>query len=39
MISREALEAELTELSWPGAPAMVTEVPGPKVAAIMEESA
>jgi 4-aminobutyrate aminotransferase len=39
MISTEALEAELMKLSWPSAPAMVTEVPGPRVAALMEESA
>ena len=36
MTSREALEAELVELSWPDAPKMVTEVPGPKVVALME---
>jgi 4-aminobutyrate aminotransferase len=32
-------EAELKELSFPDAPKMVTTVPGPKVAALMEESA
>ena len=32
-------EAELKELSLPDAPKMVTSVPGPKVAALMEESA
>jgi 4-aminobutyrate aminotransferase len=32
-------EAELMELSFPDAPRMVTSVPGPKVAALMEESA
>ena len=32
-------EAELRELSFPDAPKMVTTVPGPKVAALMEESA
>lgn len=32
-------EAELKELSFPDAPKMVTQVPGPKVAALMEESA
>ena len=31
-------EAELKELSFAGAPQMVCEVPGPKVAALMEES-
>ena len=39
MINTEALEAELMELSWPDAPQMVTEAPGPKVLALMEESA
>ncbi len=38
-MNAEALEAELMELSWPGAPSMLTQVPGPKVAALMEESA
>ena len=32
-------ESELMELSFPGAPQMVTQVPGPKVTALMEESA
>jgi len=32
-------EAELMELSFEGAPKMVTAVPGPRVAALMEESA
>ena len=32
-------EAELKELSFPDAPRMVTQVPGPKVKALMEESA
>jgi 4-aminobutyrate aminotransferase len=32
-------EAELMELSFPDAPQMITTVPGPKVAALMEESA
>ena len=32
-------ESELRELSFPDAPKMVTQVPGPKVAALMEESA
>ncbi len=32
-------EAELMELSFPNAPQMVTTVPGPKVSALMEESA
>ena len=32
-------EAELKELSFPDAPKMVTSVPGPRVAALMEESA
>jgi 4-aminobutyrate aminotransferase len=32
-------EAELLELSFPDAPKMLTSVPGPKVAALMEESA
>ncbi|MCL5734785.1 MAG: aspartate aminotransferase family protein [Actinobacteria bacterium] len=32
-------EAELMELSFPDAPQMVTQVPGPKVAALMAESA
>ncbi len=32
-------EAELKELSYPEAPKMVTRVPGPKVKALMEESA
>ena len=32
-------EAELKELSYPDAPQMVTQVPGPKVAALMAESA
>ena len=32
-------EAELKELSFPDAPQMVTPVPGPKVKALMEESA
>jgi len=31
-------EAELMELSFPGAPKMVCSVPGPKVSALMEES-
>ncbi len=39
MINTEALEAQLMELSWPDAPSMVTEAPGPKVLALMEESA
>ena len=39
MIGSEALEAQLMALSWEGAPSMVTEVPGPKVVALMEESA
>ena len=39
MIDTEALEAQLMELSWPDAPSMVTESPGPKVLALMEESA
>jgi len=39
MRDTEALEAELMELSWPDAPSMVTEAPGPKVLALMEESA
>jgi 4-aminobutyrate aminotransferase-like enzyme len=39
MIDTEALEAQLMELSWPDAPSMVTEAPGPKVLALMEESA
>ena len=32
-------EAELMELSFPDAPQMVTEVPGPKVSELMAESA
>ena len=32
-------ESELMELSFPGAPQMVTQVPGPKVSALMAESA
>jgi 4-aminobutyrate aminotransferase len=32
-------ESELMELSWPGAPSMVTEVPGPKVSALMADAA
>ena len=32
MIEPDALEAQLMELSWPGAPSMVTKAPGPKVA-------
>jgi 4-aminobutyrate aminotransferase len=32
-------EAELRELSFPNAPQMLTSVPGPKVSALMEESA
>jgi 4-aminobutyrate aminotransferase len=39
MIGKEALEAQLMALSWEGAPSMVTEAPGPKVVALMEESA
>ena len=39
MISNEAREAELMQLSWPDAPQMVTKVPGPRVVALMEESA
>jgi 4-aminobutyrate aminotransferase len=39
MIGPEELEAQLMALSWEGAPAMVTESPGPKVKALMEESA
>jgi 4-aminobutyrate aminotransferase len=31
-------EAELEQLSFPGAPKMVCQVPGPKVSALMEES-
>jgi 4-aminobutyrate aminotransferase len=32
-------ESELMELSWPGAPSMVTEVPGPKVQELMADAA
>jgi len=39
MIDTEALEAQLKALSWEDAPKMVTEAPGPKVLALMEESA
>jgi 4-aminobutyrate aminotransferase len=39
MIDTEALEAQLKALSWEDAPKMVTESPGPKVLALMEESA
>ncbi len=31
-------EAEAKELSFPDAPKMICEVPGPKVTALMEES-
>jgi len=39
MIATDAREAELKALSWEDAPKMVTESPGPKVLALMEESA
>ena len=39
MTSNQALEAELMDLSWADAPKMVTEAPGPKVIALMAESA
>jgi len=39
MSSTEAREAALMQLSWPDAPSMVTQVPGPRVSALMEESA
>jgi 4-aminobutyrate aminotransferase len=35
----DAREAGLMALSWAGAPSMVSDVPGPRVAALMEESA
>jgi 4-aminobutyrate aminotransferase len=39
MIDTDIREAKLKALSWEGAPKMVTEAPGPKVQAFMEESA
>jgi 4-aminobutyrate aminotransferase len=39
MIDTDTLEAALKELSWEGAPKMITEAPGPQVKALMEESA